>query len=406
MIHMRPLRISRRVPPATFRAISGLPPAAVVLFIGALLVSCGTHERPIEDDHERPVRDTLHHDTSEVSRISQHGRCPAETCGSRSELVSGTCGQVVPDDGRIWLEGPDGKPCWCACSGTGTAPVCASERLKSEAKVNEILEMQKRMRRFGDAGPDPSPDAMGEGRPMTDKRRRTAIRDSAIWAVERARAEHVHDPAVRYMARAIDRDAARKHECYEAVAALFRYAYPVFTDTIEDNGDDYSMSQYTQRVRSWQPGDPAPAQLMKIIFPLSFINHPEVGCELIAFMFAHEIAHGLGDLEECSSSYMKVCEPNADYWGARVALRRVYQGAAYVGIARRAEEQLFRYITAIDAYPECGWEEPESYCDRNDASCGHSPRTCRASTIASARLLNAIDPCTTDWADHNDAACP
>ncbi|MFZ1689249.1 MAG: hypothetical protein WAU70_17630 [Flavobacteriales bacterium] len=185
---------------------------------------------------------------------------------------------------------------------------------------------------------------------------------------------------------------------------MFEIVYPVFTVEYTAMGE-FPTSYVPEDVRErFAAGTVIEDSKITIQIPNAFVQTPEVGPELFAFMLAHEIGHGLADPDPCTCDYLQVCEGTADYWGATYGLQAVFDDA-FPQVSRAAEAQLEAYYYALEyGMDDCGdrW-----CCDCTlTESCAHPPLSCRLRTIRQARWVDSRKAaCTLNWAEHQPG-CP
>jgi hypothetical protein len=123
--------------------------------------------------------------------------------------------------------------------------------------------------------------------------------------------------------------------------------------------------------------------------------------EGIALVLAHELAHHFGGLPLNSDNLS--CEGQADFYGARIVMRRVWLGAQYLDVIEASIEQLTRFFDRkrqiLDSQKREGERADlptESTGDGILASanrCGPRPDECRIETFNAAVDLQPKPDC-------------
>ncbi|MFJ8369530.1 MULTISPECIES: M48 family metalloprotease [unclassified Bacillus cereus group] len=110
------------------------------------------------------------------------------------------------------------------------------------------------------------------------------------------------------------------------------------------------------------------------------VRSKELEIEGIALVLAHEIGHHYGG-DPVSSNGLS-CEGQADFYGARDVMRRVWFGEFYINIMEKAIEQLSEFFkVAYTPGEEAGF------------SCAHPPGPCRIETYNAAVDLKPKPDC-------------
>lgn len=185
------------------------------------------------------------------------------------------------------------------------------------------------------------------------------------------------------------------------ITGLFERAWPVFSWTVVNDEEYWPWSTPTGVDRDDAgPGSP----VVHISIPKTFWRRSEVNGELVAFLLAHEISHGLATGFTCHDGAGElVCEGQCDWWAANRVMREVFSDAEYVSIMVAAAEQMAEYHDGLyGATAECG----EAICSCDDASCGYPPKTCRVRTMLAALTIPPRRPgCVRNWQDSFTTAC-
>jgi hypothetical protein len=191
----------------------------------------------------------------------------------------------------------------------------------------------------------------------------------------------------------------------ETIIQAFEEVFPIFDAEIRVVAKDFPETLGAPD-EPWDEPDPDldEDEKLDITIPKRFIRHNKVGGELVAFMLAHEIGHGLGAASSCTDTYEQICEGYADHWAAAWGLSMVYPEEEYIRISKEAEKQIADYIDARGGdQVECG----NRFCDCPVYhGCGHPPAACRAQTIKMGRWPTKKMPvCVDRWANDLDDDC-
>lgn len=363
-------------------------------------------------------------------------RCPDTLAVRNARVVDALCRANVPRGAKVWfeVEGTE-RSCWCECEALALAGPLVLDSLIAMRKERDRIQVavrrangkfvrvpQQPTKRL--AGTTAHTDTLPSGIRVLKRLPRSDVRvgpRAVRPQAPLADSSQVHGPGppvARAQMRSVALETcAREYweipfdgTCYQVdeVVAWFEEVYPVFTvDYEEVSSEDapYTIDPSDLRDQFDSRGRVRPADKLAIQIPWAFLDAPEVGGELLAFMLAHEIGHGLGEPAPCTETYEQVCEGNADYWGAAVGLRGVFQGPEFTRVSREAQRQLEAYMLSLGYSPdECGslWCRD---CGENP-SCGHPPLSCRLRTIKQARYASmAQTACSRSWAEGQEG-CP
>ncbi|MEO8067189.1 MAG: hypothetical protein ABI599_05815 [Flavobacteriales bacterium] len=334
--------------------------------------------------------------------ISGHGEdvgAMVPTTGGRScsaawaQLHAGTidslCAENLPRGARIWFMDEDSLPCWCRCTALDALPQSVRDSLLAARRVSDALGYGSRADSLKPPKAPPSPvfsagpDSVPEGLPST-----------AATPCGRTRGYLPFGDGCISIS---------------ALERRFFDVFPVFRLEVDARAHgSYWPEVYTcDAAYAWREGDPALTsdKVMLIKIPAGFYLNSEVKGELLAFILAHEIGHGLAEGFTCyAGDDRTVCEGEADWWAAEVGLRSVFPDAEFVPIALAARRQLGKYYDWLYGYDAtCGWH----FCDCDNAACGYPPKDCRQRALSAA--LDPVEPrrppCIEAWPRTVDARC-
>lgn len=130
------------------------------------------------------------------------------------------------------------------------------------------------------------------------------------------------------------------------------------------------------------------------------IRHPYLQLEGVGLVLAHELGHHFGGAPRYQSPGLSwaSCEGQADYWGSKIGMRKVWWGAYAVEQLEKGALQvynLFAYglqggnLISIDAQKAA--QSPAAA-----GLCSHPPAQCRLDTYRAAVRLNPKPPCAGD----------
>lgn len=344
--------------------------------------------------------------------------CPAEWSSTYARSIDSACAAILPRDARVWFE-HTGQPCWCECAAmTELLPramdsLHAARRLqvvrtyaarialirnamqhhRSKIKDDTLVTTSGHTGSIAPRSPDPNVALRPAGVPVLPSHQPTSQGPVASTYGRCQRDEGI----VPFDGECID---------LRTIIHDFEAVFPIFNGEITNDPGDYPYTLNCPE-QPWEEPDPDldDEEKMEIIIPWKFIRHSKVGGELFAFMLAHEIGHGLGEVSSCTGTYEQICEGQADHWAAAWGLSMVYPHAEYIRISKAAEEQVVEYIDALGGdYPVCG--NPFCDCDLFPG-CGHPPAACRAQILKMGRWPTKKKPvCTDRWFQERDrVAC-
>lgn len=120
------------------------------------------------------------------------------------------------------------------------------------------------------------------------------------------------------------------------------------------------------------------------------IRHPYMQLEGVGLVLAHEIGHHLGGPPHYGGTWAS-CEGQADYWGARIAMRKVWFGQYAIEQLEKGSLQvynLFAYGLRAGNLMQLDLSKIAAA-----AGCGHPPAQCRLDTYRAAIFLNPKPGC-------------
>lgn len=370
-------------------------------------------------------------DRSEGSTALVGTPCPAALCSGNAAYVDSLCRTNVPRSGRIWFEnGEDGPECWCACSALETLGPLSLDSLVAGRKERDKAIVAARLPEFrlptrspsftkkkaGASAPDTTsvagiPKLVLSRKPRLVRLVRpsdTLLRDLPSPPpppVGSAHASTAEDGPVceRYP---YDLPMGSRTVSFCELVSLFEEAYPVFRIQYTESGW-FPTTVAPEDLRSdfGSDGSVDYAHQLVIEVPEEFIAADAVGAELVAFMLAHEIGHGLADPDPCTAEYFQVCEGGADHWGAAYCLRTVFDHR-FVEVSRAAQRQLREYYFDLGlGMSDCG----DRWCGdcTETESCAHPPLECRLKIIKQARRADLREAaCSMHWAELEEGCEP
>jgi hypothetical protein len=124
------------------------------------------------------------------------------------------------------------------------------------------------------------------------------------------------------------------------------------------------------------------------------IRHPYMQLEGVGLVLAHEIGHHLGGAPRYPGIPWASCEGQADYWGSKIAMRKVWWGAYAVEQLEKGSQQvynLFAYGLQAGNLMTIDNHKPKAA-----GLCTHPPAQCRLDTYRSAIFLGPKPPCAGD----------
>jgi hypothetical protein len=111
------------------------------------------------------------------------------------------------------------------------------------------------------------------------------------------------------------------------------------------------------------------------------VRHVAIELESTALVLAHELAHHFGGPPTYPQGLS--CEGQADYFGVRTIMRRVWFGEYYITVSDKAIAQMANFFgVANDPNPPAG-----------GGGCSHPPGQCRVATYHAAVRLSGRPSC-------------
>jgi hypothetical protein len=128
------------------------------------------------------------------------------------------------------------------------------------------------------------------------------------------------------------------------------------------------------------------------------IRHPYLQLEGIGLVLAHEIGHHLAGPPYYPGSWAS-CEGQSDYWGAKVAMRKVWWGAYAIEQLEKGSQQVYNlFAYGLKAGNIIALDFRKSTDQNRTAAgiCTHPPAQCRLDTYRAAIFLYAKPTCAGD----------
>lgn len=350
--------------------------------------------------------------TYTVVQIRDKLACSSIFCEQRFAELRRVCDEVVPDDGWLWAATGNGEQCRCACPQfSGLTPI-QLDSVRSAQQLKEAKLLLKRKHQWDERMKANGWRLKAPPKPLKYPK------DQLVGHVPVLNNDCAH-VEMREMKIVPCWGLGWADKSSMALWAMGLFAqpenYPIFNYRIDSTGElDYPSNNGSwEHLGSWSVGDGAVTTTgspYEIVFPIDFIEAPEVRWELMLFFVGHELGHALGSGTACGFGEI-VCEGQCDHWGASVGLRRICGSGlhcrTYAEIALTAADQLEAYMARIHAEPGCGGPMCP-VCGYDNAACGYPPMACRSETIRAASALLTEPDCTRSWyaAPGRPTSCP
>lgn len=185
-----------------------------------------------------------------------------------------------------------------------------------------------------------------------------------------------------------NKDASIVKEKAEALAALFKQSYPDVTYHI--NWDDDTVNAYAYK--DWFGG--AHVALLG-----GLLRHSALRIEGISLVLAHELGHHYAGEPYYPGRDMS-CEGQSDYWGAGVAMRKVYSGS-YRETLMPGIDQINTLFTGGTKSTKNAEEQMRIFQEAK--GCEHPPAACRKETYLAAMNDQPKPACASFTGSSTDA---
>ncbi|MFI6497990.1 M48 family metalloprotease [Nonomuraea typhae] len=167
--------------------------------------------------------------------------------------------------------------------------------------------------------------------------------------------------------RAFSDPAAR--EWSEALVHLHRAWYPDITYHVDWTDEDVNAYAWVEN------------GVRHVALKGGLIRHMKLETEAIALILAHEIGHHYGGDPKFPGGLS--CEGQADYYGVRDAMRKVWFGFQYITVTDAAIAQMANFFNVPNVPTAPG----------GSAGCSHPPGACRIATYHAAVSLSGKPAC-------------
>lgn len=159
------------------------------------------------------------------------------------------------------------------------------------------------------------------------------------------------------------------------LAFQFQMFYPNIRMHVRDYWHDDTVNAF-----AWREGTTQHVALLG-----GLIRHKLVSSSGLAVVLAHEIGHHLGgEPRYTAGNTWASCEGQSDYWGALVAMRRVFWGPESIKRIKAGAEELYKLFSG-------GLKSPLKL--HAEGPCSHPPALCRRDTYLAAAKLDPKPAC-------------